>query len=70
MDYEVSDALLKGLVALLRPAKEDLIRKPEILDGINILHYVFFLVHLIRYNCCKFVLLSLKDQVSYFHKKS
>ncbi|XP_063441619.1 armadillo-like helical domain containing protein 1 [Mytilus trossulus] len=32
MDYEVSDSLLKGLVLLLRPAKEDLIRKPEILD--------------------------------------
>lgn len=34
MDYEVSDSLLKGLVLLLRPAKEDLIRKPEILDGL------------------------------------
>jgi len=33
MEYEVSDSLLKGLVSLLRPAKEDLIRKPEILDG-------------------------------------
>ena len=33
MEYEVSDSLLKGLVSLLRPAKENLIRKPEILDG-------------------------------------
>lgn len=37
MEYEVSDSLLKGLVSLLRPAKEDLIKKPEILDGIKIL---------------------------------
>ena len=33
MEYEVKDNLLKGLVKLLRPAKEDLLRRPDILDG-------------------------------------
>ena len=33
MDYEVQDPLLKGLVKLLRPAKEDLLNRPDILDG-------------------------------------
>ncbi|KAK2138580.1 hypothetical protein LSH36_2776g00005, partial [Paralvinella palmiformis] len=32
MDYEVQDPLLKGLVKLLRPAKEDLLNRPDILD--------------------------------------
>lgn len=32
MEYEVKDNLLKGLVKLLRPAKEDLLRRPDILD--------------------------------------
>lgn len=33
MDYEVASTLLGGLVALLRPAKEDVIQKPDLLDG-------------------------------------
>ncbi|XP_046353431.1 armadillo-like helical domain containing protein 1 isoform X2 [Haliotis rufescens] len=32
MDYDVSTSLLKGLVALLRPAKEDSLPRPEILE--------------------------------------
>ena len=34
MDYEVGEQLLSGLVSLLRPAKEDIIAKPDLLDGI------------------------------------
>ena len=33
MEYEVKEALLWGLVKLLRPAKEDVLLRPEILDG-------------------------------------
>ena len=33
MDYEVGEQLLSGLVSLLRPAKEDIIAKPDLLDG-------------------------------------
>ena len=33
MDYEVGESLLSGLVGLLRPAKEDIIQKPDLLDG-------------------------------------
>ena len=33
MEYEVQLALLRGLVRLLRPAKEDLLPRPELLDG-------------------------------------
>ena len=36
MNYEVRDVLLKGLVALLRPSKEELLGRPEILDGRNL----------------------------------
>lgn len=32
MDYEVGEALLSGLVGLLRPAKEDIIQKPDLLE--------------------------------------
>lgn len=32
MDYNVGETLLKGLVELLRPAKEDIIQKPDLLD--------------------------------------
>ena len=32
MEYEVRDVLLKGLVKLLRPSKEDMLQRPEILD--------------------------------------
>lgn len=32
MDYEVGETLLQGLVELLRPAKEDIIQKPDLLD--------------------------------------
>ena len=41
MDYEVGESLLSGLVALLRPAKEDIIQKPDLLEGIE-LHIVVF----------------------------
>lgn len=34
MDYEVGETLLSGLVSLLRPAKEDIIQKPDLLEGI------------------------------------
>jgi len=34
MDYNVQSLLLQGLVKLLRPTKEDLINRPEILDGL------------------------------------
>ena len=33
MEYEVAPVLLGGLVSLLRPAKEDVIQKPDLLDG-------------------------------------
>jgi len=33
MGYEVGGTLLSGLVGLLRPAKEDIIHKPDLLDG-------------------------------------
>lgn len=33
MEYEVGPTLLSGLVSLLRPAKEDVIQKPDLLDG-------------------------------------
>lgn len=33
MDYEVGEQLLNGLVGLLRPAKEDIIQKPDLLEG-------------------------------------
>ena len=33
MEYEVRDKLLRGVVKLLRPAKEDLLNRPDILDG-------------------------------------
>lgn len=33
MDYEVQSLILKGLVKLLRPAKEDLDDRPEFLEG-------------------------------------
>ena len=36
MDYEVGESLLSGLVGLLRPAKEDIIQKPDLLDGNHI----------------------------------
>ncbi|KAL4237129.1 hypothetical protein ACF0H5_005510 [Mactra antiquata] len=32
MDYEVGQTLLSGLVGLLRPAKEDIIQKPDLLE--------------------------------------
>ena len=48
MEYEVKDNLLKGLVKLLRPAKEDLLRRPDILDG-TIDWFLFSFLHV----CCK-----------------
>lgn len=36
MDYEVGPTLLSGLVALLRPAKEDVIQKPDLLDDADV----------------------------------
>lgn len=33
MNYEVKDALLLGLVKLLRPSKEDLVRRPDLFEG-------------------------------------
>ncbi|XP_052775709.1 armadillo-like helical domain containing protein 1 [Mya arenaria] len=36
MDYEVSGTLLSGLVGLLRPAKEDIIQKPDLLDDADV----------------------------------
>ena len=36
MMYDVRDSLLKGLVKLLRPSKEDMLRRPEILDDPNV----------------------------------
>ena len=34
MEYEIQDSILRGLVRLLRPAKEDIIRRrPDIMDG-------------------------------------
>ena len=33
MDYEVRDQLIAGIVRLLRPCKEDLVKRPEILQG-------------------------------------
>ena len=35
MNYEVQDTLLRGLVRLLRPSKED-IRRPDIMDGMYV----------------------------------
>jgi hypothetical protein len=37
MDYDVRVPLLRGLVRLLRPAKEDLLPRPELLDGMYIM---------------------------------
>ncbi|XP_041358939.1 armadillo-like helical domain containing protein 1 isoform X1 [Gigantopelta aegis] len=36
MNYDVRELLLKGLVTLLRPSKEDTISRPEILDDPNV----------------------------------
>ncbi len=36
MEYDVRDNLLKAIVKLLRPSKEDLLRRPEILDDPNV----------------------------------
>lgn len=36
MDYEVGESLLSGLVALLRPAKEDIIQKPDLLEDAEV----------------------------------
>lgn len=36
MDYEVGEQLLSGLVALLRPAKEDIIQKPDLLEDAEV----------------------------------
>ena len=33
MDYEVQDQLIAGVVRLLRPSKEDVVKRPEILQG-------------------------------------
>ena len=33
MEYDVQPKILSGLVRLLRPAKEDLLNRPEILEG-------------------------------------
>jgi hypothetical protein len=33
MSYDVRDALLRGLVKLLRPSKEDMLRRPELFEG-------------------------------------
>ena len=40
MDYEVGQQLLSGLVGLLRPAKEDLIQKIDLLEGRELLFFV------------------------------
>jgi hypothetical protein len=41
MSYEVQAELLKSLVSLLRPAKEDMLKKPEILEGKGMLGLSF-----------------------------
>lgn len=34
MEYEVSETILQKLVSLLRPSKEEIVKRPEILEGI------------------------------------
>lgn len=36
MEYEVSDTILQKLVSLLRPSKEETVKRPEILEGKSI----------------------------------
>lgn len=40
MEYEVSETILQKLVSLLRPSKEEIVKRPEILEGISV--YDFF----------------------------
>lgn len=41
MEYEVSETILQKLVSLLRPSKEEIVKRPEILEGIRILNIIF-----------------------------
>ena len=41
MDYELGAVLLSGLVSSLRPAKEDIIQKPDLLDGMSMSFFLF-----------------------------
>lgn len=34
MEYEVSETIQQKLVSLLRPSKEEIVKRPEILEGI------------------------------------
>lgn len=34
MEYEVSETILQKLVSLLRPSKEEIVKRPEIIEGI------------------------------------
>ena len=36
MNYEIQDQLLSNLVGVLVPSREDVLRRPEILDGKNL----------------------------------
>lgn len=40
MEYEVSETILQKLVSLLRPSKEEIVKRPEILEGIP--NIIFF----------------------------
>lgn len=42
MEYEVSETILQKLVSLLRPSKEEIVKRPEILEGIP--NIIFFFI--------------------------
>lgn len=43
MEYEVSETILQKLVSLLRPSKEETVKRPEILEGIPNIIFFFYL---------------------------